>query len=330
MGSPFPARRLRLSFLVVAACWPRSAGACDSSACQLVTRGQNGVLARGAFRLDVSFRHTDESLLLEGGTNVDRVLRPKVDFENQALRLGYHDELGGSDSFVQLDAAYGLTSRLTLQLSLPLFAKRSYDIGHAPIASENYTTRGNGDVLLGARYGARVGRGSLTAGLSLEMPTGRHDLESPAGRVDRGILDPMLQPGSGSWDLVASGQYAARWTGAGLDCGVAGSYQSNTQNDLDYRFGDVAIASLNASRALGSRVSGSLQLKGVREARSRYMGEPLPSTGGRFVYLIPGLSLATLSGGSVYVFVPLPVYRFVNEAQLAPRPSLVVGVSHTF
>ena len=315
---------------MVAACWPRTAGACDSSACQLVTRGQNGVLARGAFRLDVSFRHTDETLLLEGGTNVDRVLRPKVDFENRLLRPGFHDELGGADSFVQLDAAYGLTRHLTLQVSLPLFAERSYEIGHPPILSENFTTRGNGDLLLGARYGVRAGRGSLTAGLGLELPTGRHDLASPAGRGDRGILDPMLQPGSGSWDLVASSQYAARWTAAGLAWGVAGSYQSNTQNDLDYRLGDVAIASLNASRALGSRVNGSLQLKGVREARSRYMGEPVPSTGGRFVYLIPGLSVATLSGGSVYVFVPLPVYRNVNEAQLAPRPSLVVGISHTF
>jgi hypothetical protein len=253
-----------------------------------------------------------------------------VDFENQRMRPGYHDDLGGSDSFAQLDAGYGLTSRLSLLLSVSLFSERAYDIGHVPVLSESFTTRGNGDLLLGARYGARAGPGSLVAGLGVELPTGRHDLESPPGRVERGILDPMLQPGSGSWDLVASAQYALPWPEAGLDWTLAGSYQANGENDLGYAYGDIAIASATASRALGSRLRASLQLKGVIEDRGRYLDSAVPSTGSRLAYLTPGLSFAAFRNASLYVFVPLPVYRYVNEAQLAPQPGFVVGVSHSF
>ena len=69
--------RSRALLLSLLALWPRAGGACDSSACQLVTRGQNGLLPRGAFRLDVSYRRTRESVLLEGGREVERVLRPE-------------------------------------------------------------------------------------------------------------------------------------------------------------------------------------------------------------------------------------------------------------
>lgn len=322
--------RVGASVVLVAVLAPRALPACDSSACLLVTRGGTGVLPRGVLRLDASFRHTDESLRFEGSRRVDRVPRPKVDFESRRLRPGYHDDLGGSDSFVQLDAGYGLTSRLSLLLSVPLFSQRAYDIGHLPVASENFTTRGNGDLLVGARYGLRAGRGSLVAGLSVELPTGRNDLESPSGRVDRGILDPMLQPGSGSWDLVGSAQYSVSWPSAGLDWTLAGSYQANAENDLGYSFGDAAIASATASRALGSRLRASLQLKGVLEERSRYLDAPVPSTGSKLAYLIPGLSLAASPNASLYVFVPLPVYRYVNEAQLSSKPAFVVGISHSF
>jgi hypothetical protein len=329
--SSVPRARLALCILALAAFSPAALDACDSSACLLVTRGRNGVLAKGTLRLDASFRHTQETVKLGGSREVERVLRPKVDFESHVLRPGYHEELGGSDTFLQLDAGYGLTSRLSLLLSVPLFARRAYDVGHAPVPSERYTTQGNGDTLLGARYGFAAGSsGFLVAGFSVELPTGPHDLDSGPGLADRGILDPGLQPGSGSWDVVASAQYSVRWPAAGLDWTLAGSYQRNTENDLRYRVGDGSIASVTASRAFGGRLSASLQVKGVFEDRALYLDAPVPATGSKMVYVIPGLNVSAFRNASLYVYLPLPAYRYVNEAQLAPRTSLVVGLSKTF
>jgi hypothetical protein len=297
----------------------------------MVTRGQSGLLAKGALRVDVSFRQTDETRLMRGSDVVDQVLRPKVDFENRRLTPGYHDELGGTSRFLQLDLAYGLGQRVSLVASVPLLAHRSFDIGHPPILRETYSTSGNGDTVLGARYALLAGSSaSLVAGLGIETPTGRNSLVSPAGRADRGILDPGLQPGSGSTNFIASAVYSRQAPPLGLEWSLSGSYQMNTRNDLGYRFGDTLIASATARRRLLDRLQASLQVKGVRIGRGDYLEQAVPSTGGKMVYLIPGLSFGPFAKASVYGFVTIPTYRYVNEAQLAPRLGFLLGVSRTF
>ena len=268
---------------------------------------------------------------MRGGDRSDQVLRPKVDFERQTLRPGYHDELGGHDRFLQLDLGYGVGARTSVLASIAVYARRSFDIGHPPVVTENYVTHGNGDLLLGVRHAflARPGD-SLTAGLSLETPLGRYRLESPAGRADQGILDPMLQPGSGSFDAVGSLQYSHRLSAAGLGLTWSASYQRNGTNNLEYRVGSDAIASVSLARPLIARVSGTLQLKWTRRGRSEFVDEPVPGSGGRVTYLTPGLSMPVGSRGSVYSFLSIPIHRYVNEEQLAPRVGFVLGVSRSF
>jgi hypothetical protein len=294
-----------------------------------MTRGSNGLLGKGDVRVDVSFRRTPMTALLQGSDSVDRVLRPKLDFEHQRLIAGFHDELGGNDTFLQVDVAYGLSSRASVFASMPVFAHRAFDIGHANILRETYSTTGNGDALLGVRYGLYQGaRDSLVGGVSLEVPAGRHTLAAPRGFADIGILDPMLQPGSGSVDLGGTLQYARR-VGGTWDAATAATYTLYTTNDLHYRAGADAIASLTVSRALFGRLGGSLQFKAVHKGRSRFVDEDVPNTGGRTLYLTPGLSVKGPRLIALYGYAVIPVYRFVNEAQLAPRTGLVLGLSRT-
>jgi hypothetical protein len=305
--------------------------ACDSTGCLMVTRSAGGLLARKAFRLDVSFRATDDSLLMSGSETTDRVTRPKVDFEDGLVRPGFHQDLGGTSQFLQLDLGYGLTGHTTLLASAPIMTHRSYDIGHPPVLTENYETWGLGDTLVGARHAFTASSGlSLVAGLAFEMPTGDYKLVSPAALFDIGVLDPMLQPGSGSWDFVGNVQAAHRLTDGGLDLTGALSYQANTTNPLDYRFGNDAIVSASLGGPIGTRLRASMQLKLVHRGRSEYKGEGVPSTGGTVVYAIPGLVTSLPGEMSAYLFLPVPVYRYVNEFQLAPRLSVVVGMARVF
>jgi hypothetical protein len=304
--------------------------ACDSSSCLLQTRGQNGLLGKGSVRVDVSFRHTPMTALLSGSDHVDRVLRPKIDFEDRRLVPGFHNELGGTDNFLQLDVAYGLGTRSSLFFSMPLVASRDFDIGHPPVLRETFTTTGNGDALVGLRYGLHQGAaGSLVASVGVEVPSGKHTLVSPANRADRGILDPMLQPGTGSADLVGTLQYGRRLSGS-WSTTVAASYQVYTTNDLDYRAGSDAILSATLSRPLFGTLGASLQVKAAHKGRGRYLDEDVPGTGGRFVYLTPGLNVRAPGQLSVWGYVVTPLYRYVNEQQLGPRAGIVVGVSRTF
>ena len=56
----------------------------------------------------------------------------------------------------------------------------------------------------------------------------------------------------------------------------------------------------------------------------------MASTGGDVLYAIPGVIAALPSRLSLYLFLPVPVYRYVNETQLAPRLSLVLGMARSF
>jgi hypothetical protein len=161
---------------------------------------------------------------------------------------------------------------------------------------------------------------------AVKAPTGNYRLIST---YDRTINEPTLQPGSGSVDFVAGADFS-RQKVLGLDWTLAASYQANTANDLDYRFGNDAIASLAVSRSLVGPLTGSFQVKGWHKGRSAFLGGPVPSTGGSIVYLTPGLRLAAPASMSAYAFVQVPAYRFVNEAQLTPRVALLVGWSKTF
>jgi len=319
-------REPRLAFVLVvlalAAGLPVPAEGCDSTSCMMMTRGQNGALGQGAWRVDLSFRHTQQDALRSGGEATDTVLRPKVDFVRQRIIPGYHGERGGHEQFVQLDVSYGLSSRVTVLASAPLVAHRSYDVVHSQF-EHIYNTTSFGDVVVGARYA--LDRTSRTvAGLSFKLPTGRSRLVSP---FDGDIHDPMLQPGSGSADLVASVQTSRR--ALSVDWSFSGSYQANTTNGLEYRWGNDAIASVGASRALGAGLSGSLQVKAFHKQRSVFRDEVVPATGGRIVYVTPGLRW-TRGGTALYGFVQVPAYRYVNEAQLSPRVGVLVGVARTF
>ena len=194
----------------------------------------------------------------------------------------------------------------------------------------NRPTVGNGDVLLGVRHAIfQKADSSLVGGLMLELPAGKYTLTAPQDRADSGILDPMLQPGTGALDVGAALQYGHRLAGA-WDTTAAASYQLYTTNDLDFRSGADFIASFTVSRPLFGALGGSLQVKGVHKDRSDFLDQPVPNTGGRFLYLVPGLSVRAPMKLALYGYAVVPVYRYVNEAQLAPRTGFVLGVSRTF
>jgi hypothetical protein len=327
---PSPSTRALLGILIAVGV-PSLATPCDSTGCLLVTRSASGLLAPKAWRFDLSFRATDDSQLLSGSGETSRVNRPKVDFENQIVRPGFHQDLGGSSRFLQLDIGYGLTGRTTALASAPVVTHRDYEIGHPAALTESYETWGLGDTLVGVRHSFLApGSLSVVGGIAVELPTGDHRLVSPEALFDIGVLDPMLQPGSGSFDVVLSAQCAKRLAVGDLDLTAAFSYQANTTNDLDYRYGNDAIASLSLARPLASWLRGSLQVKYANRGRSQYRGEGVEATGGTIVYAVPGLSVPLPTRFSVYLFVPLPVYRYVNETQVAPRISLVAGLSRMF
>jgi hypothetical protein len=301
--------------------------ACDSTGCLLATRGSSSLVPQGRFVVDVSFRSALQTHRQEGSRTTERVERPKVDFENAILRPAFHEDLGGRERFLQIDVGYGVGPRTAVMLSFPVFAQRLYDVSHGPVTTA-YDSRGVGDAVLGVRQSilART-RTQLVGALSLKLPSGSSKLTDS---FDGTQLEPMLQPGTGSRDVVGSVQLGVDVIPGRLSGTVLGSYQANSTNSSGYRFGNEKIATLGLSAPLPGRLNASMQVKRFEKGRSRFHDVDVPSTGVRIVYVTPGLRWAATSSVSSYAFFQAPVSRFVNEKQLAPRRGFLLGVSKSF
>jgi hypothetical protein len=319
-------RRLLLAVAVAGAVFaPVSSFPCDSTCCLMLTRGTSGVMGRGAFQIDLSYRYTDMSSRLEGSSSTDLVVRPKVLLETGQIIPGYHEDREGTESFLQLDAAWGVASATTVFASLPVLTHKYYVIGHGGTQT-TYDVRGVGDLVVGARQVlARSPGRMLVASLGVQLPLGNSGV---IDEYDSTILDPTLQPGTGSGDVIT----ALQWSTVGprrTEIALSGTYQINTTNGHDYRFANQAIAALTVGRPLG-QFTPSLQVKLFNQGRSHLGSTEVPSTGGTIVYLNAGLRYRSAEGVGLYGNVLVPAYRQVNDAQLAPRFSILFGLSKAF
>jgi hypothetical protein len=302
-----------------------AASACDSTGCLLLTRGQNGVQAKGSWRVDVSFRNTDDSDPLRGRHDTSLAVRPKVYFEQERLIPAFHLDRSGRERFLQVDVGYGLTDRTSLYASIPAATQRVQDVSHGAIDTA-YDVWGVGDGLFGLRQ-ALAFHGALVGGLAVKAPLARHTL---IDQYDGTILEPTQQPGSGAWSVLSSVQYSVSALLPDVTWTASVSQEITTANAADYRFGNESIATVGASRPLGSVLSASVQAKVFYKARSTYRGAGVGSTGTTLGYLTPGLRVRGPGRVGAYAFFQVPVYRYVNETQLAPRYGWLVGINRSF
>lgn len=320
---------------------PRAVLACTSANCTLLTRTDGSHLSRGSWRVDVGWRFVDQDARRYGAGEVEvtgavfaPVLRPRVDFASGRLRPNYHQEFAARQAALQLDVAYGLSTRWSALASVPLRTRYAVDhvffpapgvdlhadAGPGP-SRQTLSIAGVGDAQLGVRFGIRRG---LIAGAALKLPTGATGKLDEYGQVD----DPSHQPGTGA--LGAIGTLQADGRVGGLDWLASASFQRNGENDRGYRFGNETIVVAGLSRAVRGPLAVTVQAKTQHVQRNAFLGEPSPSTGATLVSIAPGLRVSTPLAGTFYGSVQMPLYRRVNEGQLAARWIVAMGIAKAF
>ena len=78
------------------------------------------------------------------------------------------------------------------------------------------------------------------------------------------------------------------------------------------------------------RIGLMLQLNTLYRSRDAGREAEPDDTGGRFVYLSPGVSYAVSKNAQVYAFVQKPLYQHVNGVQLTADWSALAGFSVRF
>ncbi len=305
---------------------------CGSANCFLVTGTQEGVTSPGAITLDISYRYIPMDDFHKGSSDTNEAVVPKVDFENGVIIPGHHREVRTVNELMQVDISYGVTERFTLQVALPLINDRSHEHFDEVGTDDEFFTRqdgtsGLGDLRINGRYAALVStRNLLVLGGGIKLPTGEYKLLDSKGEIN----EPTIMPGTGSYDFVASLFYDYQVTPHKLDAFFSGSYQFNTENDLDYQRGDQTLLNTGLNYRLTEKVSVSGQVNFRFSPRDEFKGQDVASTGGTWINLTPGINVQASDRLGLYTFVQVPVFQDVNEVNLVSRYGLAVGASYSF
>jgi len=178
-----------------------------------------------------------------------------------------------------------------------------------------------------------------TAGIiaGLKLPTGSTNANFNDGVTP---LDRSLQIGTGSTDLIFGGYITGAIAGYGwfAQGTVQHAVATKIINGADYHPGDAFSFNTGIRYAeFGAKFTPMLQLNYIhRQADSGTGATPADvltggaGSGGTLVYLAPGALIRVGGGTSVYGFVQLPVYQYVNSLQLSTRYILTLGVQQSF
>jgi hypothetical protein len=167
-----------------------------------------------------------------------------------------------------------------------------------------------------------------TSGLNfgLKLPTGKTDVRN----ADGDPAERTLQPGSGTTDAVLGAYYSQALPTRNLSWFVQALAQLPLNYHEDYQPGNRVSIDTGLRYDAGDRLGLMVQLNALFKARDKG-GEAEPEdTGGKFLFVSPGLSYALTRQFQAYGFVQLPIYQNVNGVQLVAKYSAVVGLNMRF
>jgi hypothetical protein len=309
-----------------------AAATCGSAQCFLDTGSGDGLQSPHTLYVDLSFQYIDQSRKADGSSGTAEVLTPGIDFEEGLIEPDHHREIRTENTLVRVGVSYGVTSKLAVFAMLPLINDRQHehvdDVGTPEEAFDaDAGSSGFGDVRLGVRYGFLVrAMNILTGDLAVKLPSGSYK-----GRDSEGaIQEPTIQPGSGSTDAIARLRFSHQIRPGKLETFASASYKLNTENPLDYRFGDEQVLLGGITHRFSSRWSWSLQANARHTSRDEFLGAKVPSTGLLAIDVMPGLAFHGEGGLTFYADLDQPVYQDVHEAQLTVRRGIVLGIAKSF
>lgn len=294
-----------------------SALACAACGCMLSKDWQiQGMGSGPGATIGITYDYVDQSQMRSGGGKLPGFSLPNAQEVEVRTRTSFETLVGdyqGKSWGVNLQVPYIQRDHLT------------YPQGATSLDSSKSDSFGDARIL--GRYSGFSGDGDSGIFFGLKLPTGPTGFAFSSGAP----LDPSLQPGTGSTDLLLGGFHSGQIDFLKLSWFAQGILEHAVSTRNAYRPGD----SLNLNAGIkygkfGQRITPMLQLNYVRRiADSGANATPL-ITGGELAYLAPGISVRLGKGTSAYAFLQVPVYQYVQGIQLTPTYILSLGVMHSF
>jgi hypothetical protein len=295
----------------------QTAGAsCGSSFCNVNTQWETqGVWSEPGWRLGLRYEYLDQNQLRSGSHKVDPSGTPG-DMTTDELNTLNRNWLASAD--------YTVNRNWSVSLQLPVVDRDHRHVFNDVVpVTETWAITGLGDARAIATYQTPVTQGAVGLRLGVKLPTG----SSTETNRDGVPAERALQPGSGTTDAIAGAYYYRKLQGDATTLFTQFLWQQPHDAYHDYAPGEQIMADVGLRYALTLETSVMLQLNYQHKGRDHGAEAEPDESGGRFAYLSPGISHNFSPHLQAYGFVQLPLYQYVNGAQLTPDWSAVAGLS---
>jgi hypothetical protein len=299
-----------------------AANACGACGCTLNSDwASQGYAVRPGFRFDLRYDYFNQDQLRSGIRSVDR---SSFDFPNDQE---IQEKTINRNLTLTLD--YNPTVDWGVAVVVPTFNRY-----HATIAAgdtEPSFSQGNGlgDVRVLGRYQGFTDDHFIGLQFGVKLPTGGTKQTFNGGAKAGEVLDPGLQLGTGTTDLLL-GVYAFGNLGQDWGCFSQILFQKPLAEKNGFKPGDGVNANFGVRYSGFSSVTPHLQVNVRAEGRESGVNADIDNSGATLAYLSPGLTFNVSPKFQVYVFGQVPIAQRVNGLQLEPRSSVSLGLHWTF
>lgn len=337
LGEPSrgPRRYATLALALSALAWVGQAQACATCGCTLSKDWLGPQLGSvSGWGVGVSYDFLDQNQMRTGRSNIDQATAETI--LNPPGHTGNEVELQTLSRVTTFSVDYN-TADWGVSVQVPFVNRYHTTLQDGTRAGYNFNQF---DALGDARVLVKIGLSAIglaadaSSGViaGVKLPTAPTDepFNGPAG----GTVDPSLQPGTGSTDLLLGGFYSDGWNKLGWF--AQGLWQHAFASQAGYRPGDAITVNVGARYAdMGQAVVPLFQVNYVHRNVDvgnlvNIMWNGGPITGGDLLYLAPGVSASLGAGFSAYGYVQFPVYQDVNGVQLTPKQIYSAGIRKTF
>jgi hypothetical protein len=299
------------------------------------------VASCGSAFCTVNSNWTSESAMIESGSVFDLRYeyinqdQPRAGSDKVAVGQipHHHDEVFTRNRNLLATYSHSFDSEWGISVIAPVVDRDHLHIhnhmgGQIP---ERWNFTELGDVRVVGRYqlpyvGDPTKASAAGINFGLKLPTGR----STVANADGDVAERSLQPGTGTTDGIVGAYYHQKLPQWDSSWFAQAQYQHALNSHDDFRPGSQFGIDVGYRYGVTDKLGALVQVNAVVKRRDRGAQAEPNDSGGRFLFISPGLSYAATDTMQIYAFFQKPVYQYVNGVQLTADKAFVLGLSNRF
>ena len=287
----------------------------------------------------VNSNWTSESAMTEPGSTLD--LRYEYINQNQPragnnnVAVGQiphdHDEVSTTNRNILATYSHNFNSEWGVAVIAPIVDRNHFHNDADGASEERWKFTELGDVRVLGKYQLPYAGDPLKAStmgftFGLKLPTGTTKVTNEDGE----IAERSLQPGTGTTDAIIGAYYHQKLPHSNSSWFAQTQYQHALNSHDEFKPGSQFGVDVGYRHGITDKLGALVQANFVAKGRDGGAQAEPEDSGGRFVFVSPGLSYAVSDEVQIYGFIQKPLYQHVNGVQLTANKSFVVGVTGRF